>query len=252
MPYRISTPEDWFRINQRDLHLIELTDTNRSYSKSEYKKAREILNKWFAEHLPTVALGAVGPSEYSGWIEGGPCYITADFDPADIAVFNAAWGPNTTWTLNIWPFEDWLTRVSSTKLLTTSNLSAVKIYNGSNFYQTIRWCDTPKGIWLLDGYSSGTFVGMERGEHSLSLGDSWWRLVQLFPEFSTFEADAFPSGYYRIFSRIDWDPLLMIEFVFDAPWESDKYKEDPQKIQSLRKALGIPDELAINIAVGDF
>ena len=254
MPYLISTPEDWFRIQKRDLHLIRVANEEQTYSKNEYLAAQKKLHAWFADNLPHVSRSVIGPSDYSGWIEGGPCYITADLNPSDINTFSAAWDGNSFWRLEIWPFDDWLKRVESANLLTSPACHLQKLHSNfcSGFIQTARWWDTPKGVLMLDAYSKGTFVDMEPGEHFLSLRDGWWRMQQLFPEFSGLEADTFPCGYFRTYQDKTQASGLMIEYSFDAKWDANEYAKDTKKIQHLKNVLGIGDEIPLEIYIGDF
>lgn len=244
MPQLISTPEDWFRNQMRDLYLICPAQESK-FSKKKYMAEQKKLHAWFADHLPHTPLSIVGPSEYSGWIEGGPRYLAADFDSAGLAAFTAAWGEEKFWRIEIWSFADWRKRVETVELLTSpvGNL------------QKIRWWDTPRGILMLNANTKGNFLGglsVDASEGLLSLHDGWWRLQQLFPEFSELKADTFPCGLYWPAENKNCPSFMIIEYVFGGGWDSDNYAKDVQKIRSLKNTIGIPDDMPLEISIGDF
>lgn len=106
MPYIISTPEEWFRIQQRDLYVIQYRapvkeneddiDDDESPFKQVHKQAQIALNAWFNERLPNTPLTIIGASEYSGWLIGGPAYFTADFDLHGLSLFKSDWGDTSS------------------------------------------------------------------------------------------------------------------------------------------------------------
>ena len=244
MPYLIDTPEEWFRSEMRDLHLVRPTDTEREYSKDEFVAAQKILRTWFADNLPSTTLSIIGPSEYSGWIEGGPRYMVADLDSQGLAVFNAAWSKDSFWKITTWRFSDWGKRVESADL----------ILPPARNIRRARWWDTPRGILLLDASTQVLFEHVSPGEYTLSLRDGWWRIQQLFPELSSHKANSFPCGYFWPVQEDNFFvSTLIIEYPgFGVDWDPDAYKKDAQKMQKLKEALGIPDDLPIQICVGDF
>lgn len=243
MPYLIGTPEGWFRINQRDLHLIR--PTKEIGSREEWLSAKEELYAWFADHLPAVPLGIVGPSEYSGWIEGGPAYITADLDSSGIAALNAAWKDGSSWKIETWLFDDWLKYIEAANLLSSPVPETQK---------WVRWWDTPKGILMLNATTMGPFVDVEQGENILSLRDGWWRMQQLFPEFSGLKADAYPCGHFWRLEDVKAPALLVIRCAYTElhGWESHEYENDAGKIRKLKETIGIPDDLPLKVYVDDF
>ena len=149
MPMIISTPEEWFREQQRDLYLIVLNENLGQPPKDKYKEFQKLLNKWFDEHLPNTSLRIIGSSENSGWITGGPCYFTADFDAKSLAIFNAAWAPESEWKIEVWSFDEWRERVESVNLICSPGLE----------YEKIRWWNTSRGILFLNAITQGRFVG---------------------------------------------------------------------------------------------
>lgn len=243
MPHLIDTPEEWFRRVMRDLHLVLPSDTEREYSKKEFIAAQKVLRTWFADNLPGTTLNIIGPSDYSGWIEGGPRYLTADLDSQGLAVFNAAWGKDSFWKIETWRFSDWCKRVESANL----------IVSPARNIRRARWWDTPRGILLLDASTQVVFEHVYPGEKTLSLEDGWWRLQQLFPEFSNHKANSFPCGYFRPGQDSSCTSLLIIDYPgLGVDWDPDAYKENARKMKKLKDALGIPDDLPVEISVGDF
>lgn len=246
MPYLISTPEDWFRTQQRDLYVIqyrqkeEIEGEDGNIDESAFEQAQKELNTWFDELLPHTPLRIIGPSEYSGWIEGGPRYFTADFDQHGIALFQSAWDENSAWYIEVWPISDWRKRIDATQLLSSP---VEKL-------QKIRWWDTPQGILLLSAYNTSDFGYCENG--FLSLEDGWWKLQQLLPKLSKHQAKTFPCGKFWPFimddkSRTD----IFVEFVWDQAWDSKDYINNAENLQRLAKAIGIPEDININMEIDD-
>lgn len=120
MPCIVSTPEEWFRTQQRDLYVIQYrTEEDEDVDESAFKQAQKELNAWFDERIPHTPLRIIGASEYSGWLTGGPRYFTADFDPYGLALFKSAWDENSAWYVEIWPISDWRKRIDATQLLSS-------------------------------------------------------------------------------------------------------------------------------------
>jgi hypothetical protein len=243
MPMIISTPEEWFRDQRRDLYLIVLNENHGKFSKKKNMANQKLLNKWFDEHLPNTPLRIIGSSENSGWITGGPCYFTADFDANTLAIFNAAWEPESAWKIEVWSFDEWRERVESVNLITSPGLE----------YKKVRWWDTSRGILILNGITQGRFVGgnEKTGEIHLTLRDGWWRLQQHFPEFSEYRADKFPSGVFWPHANSGNKSFLILDWTCHAEWKPEDYVKDVQKIQNLKKAIGIPEDMPIEIYESD-
>jgi len=224
--------------------VIKHTDTREKLSEKKYIADQKTLHAWFAKNLPKTKIEIIGSSESSGWIEGGPRYITADFDSDELAIFNEAWGNQTPWQIETWSFSDWRKRIESLNLLSSPGFSV----------KALRWWDTPKGILLLNAFTEGICSGgdEEFGEIYLNLRDGWWRLQQLFPDFSKHNADAFPCGIFWPMADKSYPSLMVVEFAWKAGWDSNNYAKDAQNRISLQKAIGIQDDMPIDISVGDF
>lgn len=249
MPCIISTPEEWFRSQQRDLYVIEYRAPEREdedslaeddEAQSRFMQAQKELNAWFEERLPLTPLRIIGASEYSGWITGGPGYFTADFDPAGLALFNAEWDENSAWYIETWPISVWQQRIEAAQLL-PSPVGAL---------QKMQWWDTPQGILLLSGYPLKEDAYCENG--FLSVEDGWWRLQQLVPELSEHQAETFPCGQFWPFRMDDKSHAdIFVRFVWNQSWESRAYIADPRNLQRLREAIGIPKGIVTDISLED-
>jgi hypothetical protein len=243
MPMIISTPEEWFRVQRRDLYLIVLNEDLGQPSKDKYMEFQKLLNKWFDENLPNTLLRIIGSSENSGWVTGGPGYFTADFDANTLAIFNAAWGAESAWKIEVWSFEKWREQVESANLISSPGLE----------YKKVRWWDTSRGILFLDAITQGVFVGGDEqpGEIHLTHRDGWWRLQQLFPEFSEYRADKFPSGVFWPHANRANESFLILDWTCHAEWKPEDYVKDVQKIRKLKIAIGIPEDMPLEIYDSD-
>lgn len=86
----------------------------------------------------------------------------------------------------------------------------------------------------------------------LSTNDGWWRLQQLFPEFSEHKADAFPCGTFWPGEKSNDKPCLVVRWVHDAEWSSENYAKDIQKIRNLKIAIGFPEDIPMMLFDNDF
>lgn len=109
MPELLRTPEQVLRETKRDLFFIRFNQW------VPWEPARvpgkQTLFRWFKQHLPQVTLELLGPSEHSGFIEGGVGGTwRVDFDKASLDVYCRAWEkPDGTpkdprWTCCIYPY----------------------------------------------------------------------------------------------------------------------------------------------------
>jgi len=248
MPCIIITPEEWFRTQKRDLYIIQYrTPVKYNQDRPEendedesiFRQAQKELNTWFEERLPHTPLRIIGDSEYSGWITGGPCYFTADFDLYGLALFNSAWDENSFWYVEIWPVSDWQKRIDETQLLPSP----------VGELQKVRWWDTPKGILLLSAYTSD-FGYCEDGFPSLE--DGWWQLQQLFPELSEYQAKTFPCGKFWPFRMDKSHADIFVEYEWGQSWDSRAYVNNAKNLQRIVEAIGIPEDIAVNMEVYEY
>ena len=241
MPYRIDTPEGWFRSKQKDLYVLDylvddesdcLSDSETEAINKKYREDQKILSEWFLVNLPATPLEVLGPSEYSGYILGGPCNVVADFDEQSLATFCATWEKaDSMWQVELKPYAQWLAQVRSCKLLPMPLATQ----------QRVRWWDTPTGISLMSEAHDGIL---------LSRRDALWRLQQLVPELKSAKLDDYPYGEY--FPEDDKNPSYIVIDGGDPridTWDSSEYKKDQSRINKLREALGIPQEDSVEVAV---
>ena len=87
MPQFIRTPEDIFRAERRDVYALHFCETT---SKAIQKTWQE-MKAWFERHMPDSPTEMMGPSEHSGWIEGGPSALRIAFTQADLQRFCDEW-----------------------------------------------------------------------------------------------------------------------------------------------------------------
>lgn len=242
MPYRIDTPEGWFRTKQKDLYVLNyraddegdcLSDSEMEAINKKYKEDQKVLSEWFLVNLPTTNLEVLGPSEYSGWILGGPCNVVADFDELSLAKFCATWGkPDSLWQVELEPYAQWLTKVRSCQLLTLPLATQ----------QRVRWWDTSVGIILMSKANDDAL---------LSRRDAWWWLQQLVPELEGAKLDDCPYGEY--FPKEEDSSYIVIDGGDPRidTWDSREYEKDQNRINKLREALGILKKDSVCVVVGD-
>ena len=242
MPQCIETPEGWFRTKQKDLYVLEcqlseqhsLTESPTEVLNKQHREDQKILHVWFSENLPATELQIVGSSEYSGYITGGPCFISADFDEASLATFRAAGEKlDSRWQIEQQTYGQWLARIRSCVLLPVPLATQ----------QRVLWWDTPAGFILLSATHDNSL---------LSRCGAWWLLPQLLPAFMDATMDDFPCGEY--FPEEDLrHSYVVIDYgdVFGDKWRGDDYEKEMAQIAKLREALGIPAEEFVNVVVGD-
>lgn len=241
MPYLIETPECWFRTNQRDIYelsydvpenFFDLSAKAQKRIQTQYRKESRKLTAWFESNLPEITLTILGPSEYSGYILGGPTMKVADFDEKGLEVFNAHWRDKQPWKIIVHSFAEWAQRLSNVHLLSAP----------ADPEKSCSWWDTPEGIVLLSADQNGKL---------LSRYDASWLLNQLRPNLAKAEEYAYPYGEYH--ANTD-HPLLIIGY--GSPrgpeWSGDKYIKDKRRLSQLREALGLTASHKVRQIVDDF
>lgn len=255
MPELITnTPEAWFRSRQRDLYLISFSLAGlTSGLKPKKKTQREIkkLQDWFAAHLPDTSVTRMGPSEYSGWLAGGPSYLAVDFDEAGLALFCAAWesaeGKSLSpyWQCELWPYALWRDQLSRFSVLESA----------LNSRHIVRWWDTPQGV-LMVGLDNGKEQTQPAQENNawLSPEDGWWLLCQHYPALSSYSDHTFPYGHLKPAVARDQKQraVLVVDYWVDGWPQTREYIQDPANIARLRQALSVPESMPLEIVEGDF
>lgn len=236
MPQIISTPEDWFRTQRRDLHVIcyrktkgKLTERSK---KAYYKQARNDLNLWIAHQMPGTSISIIASSEYDGWIFGGPSYLAVDFDQVGVTLFKAAWDADSPWYVETWTIANWRKRIDATQLLPSP----------VGELQNLLWWDTPRGFLLLGSDAEG---------RTLSAADGWWKLQQIFPEFvgSLYDRN-FPCGEFLHDETVERKAAVInVTFGYNGVWGSTEYAGNPDNRKRLKEAIGIPEDVAIEMGV---
>lgn len=241
MPYLLNTPEGWFRTNQRDIHELaydvpdnfwDLSAKEQNRIKRQYREDSKKLTKWFKENLPDVELTILGPSEYSGYILGGPTMKVADFDEAGRKAFEAHWAPKQPWQILVHSYADWAKGIASVRLLELP----------ANPDEPCRWWDTPEGIVLMSADHTGKL---------LSQYDANWLLKQFHPELAKVEEYAYPYGEYLISTN---ELLLIIGYgSYKVPeWSGDRYQKNRRRLSKLRAALGLTRRHKVRVILDDF
>jgi hypothetical protein len=248
MPMIISTPEDWFRSQGRDLHVLNyqfppeveanydsLSKRKQQSVQAQYKRAFKSMTNWLAEELPEAACQTIGPSEYSGYICGGPSYLSADFTAASLAKFQLRWcGEDSPWRCDVWPLAEWRQRLDASHIIPAL----------PHLPPMLRWWDTPEGVILM---------ASDPGAQSLSSRDAWLRLHELQPALSNYEFETVPYGLFYKACEAHGRNMLVVEFVFGSTdWSSDAYAQNLAAIQRLRAALGLGRDAPLKVVHGDF
>lgn len=245
MPYRIDTPEGWFRKYRRDIHVLEyeipedfekLSSRQQEALRKQYDKDSQILERWIKANLPRVELTILGPSEYSDYISGGPTMKVPDFDVSAREAFEQHWAVGRPWRVRIEPYADWAKKIESVRLLeipTSPNVSC-------------RWWDTPQGLILMSTDQEGNL---------LSRSDAVWRLKQLRPEFVFTNFFAHPYGEYVVQSDNGSEKryVVIARGSYKTPeWSGEDYKKNRRRLGKLRAALGLTRSHKVRVVVDDF
>ena len=245
MPYRIDTPEGWFRKNHRNIHVLEyeiqedfekLSSRQQEALRKQYLRDCEIVDQWIKTHFPHVELSILGASEYSGYILGGPTMKVADFDVASLEAFEQHWTVGQPWRVRVEPYADWAKKIESVHLL--------KIPGCPN--ESCRWWDTPQGIILLSADREGNL---------LSRHDAAWHMKQLCPEFANLDVFAYPYGEYIAQPDKSNEKMLLVVAYgnYKIPeWSGEEYKKDSLRLDNLRSALGLSQSHEVRVVVDDF
>jgi len=114
MPHLISTPEAWFREKKTSFFQIDFDISYDEYSnlgdegwKRLIKAEKSSLESWLEKFMSNVEWVVLGPSEYSGWIEGGPALKSAVLNDKQVHLFKSQWDKHPYWRLVERRFEDW-------------------------------------------------------------------------------------------------------------------------------------------------
>jgi hypothetical protein len=243
MPYLIDTPEQWFREQGKDLYTFEYqvdcddwTSRDKKVAwKTQNERDVENLEQWFAVYLPEKPLTWIAPSEYSGWILGGPCCLTAEMDESSLAKFNQSWScPESPWRVIKLSYASWIENIHACHLLPTP----------LTIRQPVSWWDTPRGFILLSANREGML---------LSKWDAGWRLPQLGPDLKGIEAKSLPHGEYQPEMETGHAGYIIIDCgdLLHGTWNSREYQKNLTRLALLREALGIDAGEEVDISISD-
>lgn len=243
MPMLIDSPESWFRREQRDLYFLSHSERRKAHElkpralaalKKRYPSQVQAIESWLKIHLPAHRLMTIGPSEYSGWIMGGPSELALDLDAESVAKFMAAWvGYRSPWTLRTQHFSEWNERIMETTVVDPPLPQP----------RYLRWWDTPEGFLFLTGRDA---------ERQISFGDADWRIRKLHGERFGERIQPFPCGeFYPGDDR--YGPTIVIEWgdYREDSWRGTEYEENETRLLALRQALGLNPTQRVRVAVGD-
>ena len=248
MPYIVQSPEGWFRNKQRDIcelaygvpeDLWNRSKKKQNYYQARYRKDVKKLIWWLNRNLPSVEQSTLGPSEYSGYILGGPMMRVVDFDVASRERFEAYWPENKPWRIVVHSYDEWAQRIANVRLLRPPHTPA----------EPCLWWDTPSGFILMSADTDGNL---------LSLYDANWLLKQLCSDLPLAEQDAYPRGEYlppRPSKALASDiSLIIVGYgkLSERPWSGDEYIDDHQRMAARRVALGLTSAHCIREVVDDF
>jgi hypothetical protein len=85
----------------------------------------------------------------------------------------------------------------------------------------------------------------------LSVEDCWWRLQQIYPELSKYEARTYPCGKFWPFRKDNSHADIIVEFDWEF-WDSQTYCGNPQNLKRIADVIGIPESITVNMEVYDF
>ncbi|BET26510.1 hypothetical protein EV673_0378 [Limnobacter thiooxidans] len=238
MPHIISTPEAWFREKQTSFFQIDFDISYDEYSqlgddgwKRLIKAEKLSLEAWLAKFMPHVDWVVLGPSEYSGWIEGGPALKSAVLHDKQVHLFQSGWSKHPYWRLVEKRFEDW-----------RSNMDRYVLWNGkSALGERTCWADTPgHGLVALLPTGEDSIKGYS---NFLSSEDMLFRISELLGTPMEQLRDSAPNG---IFYNGDKHTIVMNyprhdhRFSEDEQyWDATKYVADEEKISALMQFLRI-------------
>jgi hypothetical protein len=210
MPAVIGTPEQWFRTQGCDFFEISpIDDSEENFIFGDIPDRRrvEILaeaEEWFKQHLPHRSITILGPSEYSGFICGGPRMRVVALDENDLKLFGKF---DARWVCYQWRYQDWLDRFDN--IQTTPGIPPAGT--------SCRWFLCKAGLfWIKDG----DYPGEPRF-------DDWWLIRRRYPDLLIKKNEVFLMGNI-FFDSPNKPPSVVFE----------RYKEEHGDIHYAFTSLG--------------
>lgn len=231
MPMLIETPEDYFRGHQGDFFEFAYRGPQ---NKKAFVKHRGERNAWLKKLLPKRPLIHLGPSEYSGWICGGPTLSATPADESIRQAFLERWTfPSSPWELVEHRYADWHASLTSCNVLESPLHPA----------RCVRYWQLPEGPLLL---------GQNNAGHHLSRRDAQWWFSHDMPGHRADQRTGIVSGEYYVeqlgdegkachVASIDWEEFNELDV-------AKQLETNPEFIAWLRKTLSIPDEDILQIS----
>lgn len=180
MPQLIRTPEQIFREERCDVYYLYFNQDD-----LVGRATRDEMQTWFQQHMPNSPVEAMGPSEYSGWICGGPAMLRIAFTDADLKKFCEVWEtPDGTsidprFQCYLSPYQNWWDKHGQ-YVPTLAQPSHAGISS---------WIQTPLGtlnhVLPPDG----------RLKHPANVRDLWANACQQWPELAKLNLDDLNHGH---------------------------------------------------------
>lgn len=180
MPQLIRTPEDIFRVERRDVYVLDF----KQKSSHAIERTLKEMQSWFAHNMPDSPTEILAPSEHSGWIMGGPCTLRIAFTEKDLAAFCAGWERADGQSLDPrfqccqLAYADWLEQYGQyVPTLERPSAPGVSV-----------WIDTPLGIL------SHVLHDAQANAHPAHPKDLWFHACQQWPQLQHLDLDDLNFG----------------------------------------------------------
>ena len=150
---------------------------------------QEMMRQWVDETLPGTRMELMEPSEYSGFIRGGPIGLRLDFSPEGLRQFEARWedGSGTGKSVDerfqcyLYPYDRWF----------EEHDRFVPARERPQGLGVTRWWCTPAGFIY---HQIDAAEVAEHKIHPASARDIWMRVPELFPELAGLDTDKLTHG----------------------------------------------------------
>ncbi len=226
MPELIRTPEQIFREEGQDIYFIRFSERN--------SPAEKELLRWFSKNTPDVRTEKLGPSEYSGVIEGYFGDVRIICSESDLAKFSLRWESSDGESLDprfqclLDPYQVWLDKVS-TFSMTNKRPQRLGL---------TAWWETPKGFFYHQiSLRAATKAKLTR--HPGNPKDMWFNAARCWLDLATLDLENLVYG--DIFKAPDgcWKVI----FVDGGSSRSKDFFKHRQ--QDLIKWFGLPADIEI-------
>ena len=243
MPMIISTPEAWFRTKGCDFFEFRPTEVDAGFFSQRAKKLPSLLTDWLSATFAHRRLQRLGPSEYSGYICGGPSMDVIEMSPEEVDIYSAQWEDATgkcnddRWQCYQLPYEVWLEKFSRIEV------SLGRPPEGT----PCRWLLCNAGLFTITG--SYTAEGVQNNScPGQPCADDWWLMRQRFPGYVIADDEVFFMGC--IFAGQDDEPRVIFESYRqeggDLTYAPIFHEETGDSaIARVREALALPESAKV-------